>query len=1263
MRILAIRGQNLASLEGAFEVDFQREPLASAGLFAITGPTGSGKSTLLDALCLALYDQTPRLLKADRGKIFQDASGEKISPQDSRHLLRRGAGEGFAEVDFVGVDHVAYRARWAVRRARNRARGALQGVQRSLERWADHQILFTKSGEVNAAIEVKTGLNFEQFTRSALLAQNEFGAFLKANETERAVLLQSMTGMTLFSQLSIRAYARQKQENALLEQGKKQLQGYNPLSGEDRLRLEEEKAAVGQALERLEGWMRWREEGERLRQGEGEAEELLASLLRRREETAERREMALRVASAQPARPLVEGQHRAEREWTAARQRRERAEGERARGEQELREAESAASLAQQRLAEAEQARRGQDEPLREARRLDAELAALAPQLEEKHQDLHRAREAEGRCGESLRQQRAERDKVGLGLARERDWREQNAPLERLVESWSRWEVLLRQAGEAQRRATALHEERLGRRREAQRWEGVIGETTAQRGALLSPLREAEEAFQQREEEKSRHSGESLAEERQATEAAREQWRALLEIEEKRERLAAEAAEAEGRLQAQTAMRQESEAALARLAGEKPRLAGERQQAQRMRDLLQQTFSQNVESMRHGLEPGEPCPVCGAKDHPYAAGSTPQPAQLTIVEEEVRRLGERWDQHNREESAHGKALTDARRTLAELESRWSRLTRQRAPLEAAWVDHPKTPFVQGVEEGERGAFIRLRLEEEMGRLKEIAQREAAVREAHRQWEEARKRLETLRRQDGELQQGVSDAAFARDQAVWQGESLDRQWEEAMGGLESLLKELDPAFVEGGWREGWREAWREDGEGFVAARAREVEAWQAHQRALAALEQQSQAMDGEIRGLDAALTDAGNRREEAAQRFARIDDEAAALRARRGAVLQGRSADDVETALNEAIRAAREASEGRREAREAAAQAQARLGESLEQARREEGEREAEVESAARAVAEWRLSSPLRDDSGEPLSGESLGALLGHSAAWQAGEEEFFRALDDELLQAQTRLQERRERWEAHRQTPPAGEPLDEAEEASLGQRKIELLEVQGRLLEQLARDAADRERLAEGVRRVEEQEAVCRPWNQLNELIGSADGAKFRNFAQQFTLDLLLSLANHHLKALSRRYELRRIPETLSLMVIDQFMGDEERTVHSLSGGESFLVSLALALGLASLSANRVRVESLFIDEGFGSLDGESLQMALDALDNLQGSGRKVGVISHIQEMTHRIDTRIQLQPDKGGGRSRLRVTGGRGNDAECLEKRRTGLFDQGSLA
>ena len=162
-------------------------------------------------------------------------------------------------------------------------------------------------------------------------------------------------------------------------------------------------------------------------------------------------------------------------------------------------------------------------------------------------------------------------------------------------------------------------------------------------------------------------------------------------------------------------------------------------------------------------------------------------------------------------------------------------------------------------------------------------------------------------------------------------------------------------------------------------------------------------------------------------------------------------------------------------------------------------------------------------------------------------------------------------------------------------------------------------------------------WGRISALIGSASGDTFRKIAQAYNLDLLVHHANVQLRQLVRRYRLKRGGSMLGLLVMDTEMGDELRSVHSLSGGETFLVSLALALGLASMASSTLKIESLFIDEGFGSLDPESLQLAMDALDGLQAQGRKVGVISHVQEMHERIPVQIRVVR-QGNGLSTVEV-------------------------
>ena len=146
-----------------------------------------------------------------------------------------------------------------------------------------------------------------------------------------------------------------------------------------------------------------------------------------------------------------------------------------------------------------------------------------------------------------------------------------------------------------------------------------------------------------------------------------------------------------------------------------------------------------------------------------------------------------------------------------------------------------------------------------------------------------------------------------------------------------------------------------------------------------------------------------------------------------------------------------------------------------------------------------------------------------------------------------------------------------------------------------------------------------------------ADGTRFRNIAQQWTLEILLRHANAQLSLLSGRYRLERLRDSLNLLVTDLEMDGQQRSVHSLSGGESFLVSLGLALGLASLTSSRLLIESLFIDEGFGSLDSETLRVALNALSHLEAQGRKVGVISHVSEMVDAIPVQVRVVRGPGG--------------------------------
>ena len=190
----------------------------------------------------------------------------------------------------------------------------------------------------------------------------------------------------------------------------------------------------------------------------------------------------------------------------------------------------------------------------------------------------------------------------------------------------------------------------------------------------------------------------------------------------------------------------------------------------------------------------------------------------------------------------------------------------------------------------------------------------------------------------------------------------------------------------------------------------------------------------------------------------------------------------------------------------------------------------------------------------------------------------------------------------------------------------------------LEENAASGKRLEEKQKEIEKQTAECAKWDKLHSYIGSADGKKYREFAQGITFEIMVSHANRQITKMTDRYILLRSSETpLELNVADNYQAGEIRSVKNLSGGESFIVSLALALGLSKMAGRKVRVDSLFLDEGFGTLDEDALETALETLSSLQQDGKLIGIISHVPALKERITTQISVNPVSGG---KSRITG-----------------------
>ncbi|MEI8159404.1 MAG: SbcC/MukB-like Walker B domain-containing protein, partial [Burkholderiales bacterium] len=444
--------------------------------------------------------------------------------------------------------------------------------------------------------------------------------------------------------------------------------------------------------------------------------------------------------------------------------------------------------------------------------------------------------------------------------------------------------------------------------------------------------------------------------------------------------------------------------------------------------------------------------------------------------------------------------------------------------------------------------------------------------------------------------------------------------------------LDEAFPD----QQWRVQWSKNASEFVAQCNANAKAWIAQQASVATLTSSLAALQVEIVACDKACLQASSQHKVQSEAYSSVESSIQMYRNNRAALFEGRAVGAVEATFNAEIQVAKSALAASQTALNNAKAEVARTTESVRQSESQLEQDGLAFTKARSSLDTWLVNFNVQrkaQGAQSDLVPDGLESLLKIGQDWVTGEREALQLLEHSLTTAQAVLATRSNSRIEHDAAKTVVEELEVLQE-SLAQLAVTMCSATEMLSALKLEIAKDNERLGtSGALRVtiDKQAAVSKVWAQLSDLIGSSDGKKFRNFAQQLTLDILLSYGNQHLQSLTRRYRLQRIKDSLGLLVVDQDMGDEVRSVHSLSGGESFLVSLALALGLASLSSHRVRVESLFIDEGFGSLDADSLGIAMDALDNLQSQGRKVGVISHVQEMTERIGTRVQVQRQSGG--------------------------------
>lgn len=1196
MKILSIRLKNLASLSGEHFIDFESEPLASAGLVAIVGKTGAGKSTILDAMCLALFNKIPRLKDSD-GKL-QDVDGSELLTNSPLTVLRRGTSHGFAELCFVAQDQKHYLARWELKRSREKVDGKLQSVQRYLKCLTDGTVVADKAKAVESAIYKITQLSFEQFTRAVLLAQSEVTAFLKARDNERGELLEYLTNSSIFGKVGQLAYEKTKLvaskrkdlENLLghiellAEEDAAELQMQFQHINQDYKKLEDEKS-------QLEKQQQWFERKQKLNNEIVVKQQLLNTQLQAQQGLIPERERLNRLEIFSEIRSSIfQKQQLIKTEQQLAPQ-----------------------TQKQQQLFDALQVQFDTEK----TRFLQTETALT---VQQNFENTHRGSLSE------VRKCIQERDFIGVEFkkiqTRLNDLESSKTPLlnqqqqleHHIQQITEKRNLLNQQLADSQQfssldKGLTAHVQQLTQFiQHYQSIENQLGNLSQAETKLIEQKTQLQDSIHQFGTAEQLET--QLEQTRQQREFKLSQLNQLATLQQKLAQffeLKIESQQLNDRLKRCSEQFQQLEKTTIQAEQD---FQTAKQARLKLQEVLQQQrllHAENVEHLRAELIDGQPCVVCGSTTHPYHLDDSAiskvlfelqqqQEQQATLKEQQTFNLWQAAQQNLTKLSVEQQQLKTTLQNVTE-----------------------KITVIQQlcIEQGQ-SAQILLNLTHTQSEIKQ------QLEQLTQQYQFDIQQLEAQSKQwiqSIKIQQQLSQSIQHTEHLLQNANNLHNQVQHIVSCLADREKN----------------AWQQYS---ITTAQYILSQLNTRTQQLEQLELLSKQHDQYLQQLNTAQLNIANTAKHISETAHSLNE----------IKLKGQQNTELANQLIQNMTGLTEV----------------KPNEWLTQYDHEYQKIQTLYQQQKQSFNQLRNQFEQEKSQLEQLNAQqqhnqnNLNLVNQDIQQWLT-QHPAFQPDDLELLAQITAVQEQQIRQQlqhAERMLNEANSALNTIQEQltehTLHQPEIDFEQLQQLILnnantlktqfeirDQLKlklelhqQNVAKQKQFADQIQQVQQEE---HRWGKISGLMGDATGKKFRDYAQQYNLDILLEHANQQLAMLSQRYTLKRLDNSLSLAIIDHDMDGETRSVASLSGGESFLTALALSLAIANMASGSMKIESLFIDEGFGTLDASSLHMVMNALDQLQNQGRKVVLISHIQEMHERIPVQIQVRP-LGAGASTLEV-------------------------
>lgn len=1192
MKILKIKSLNINSLKGEFEVDFEKF-LKDESLFAITGPTGAGKSTILDVITCALYGRTARL----------------TNPNE---LMSRHTGECLCEVEFE-VKGKVYRSSWSQKRARKSPEGAFQSAKMEISEVESGKVLESYLSKVPKYIEELSGLDFDRFIQSMMLAQGSFDAFLKAKENERSSLLEKITGTQIYKQISQEIYQTYTQKNDEIKLDESLLGNIELLSNEvvteKTLILNNSKTQKleldikGNELKKVINWL------ENLQKLETDNTKYIKEFEQITLEKENKKEEFIKLDLANKAlnvQPVYQEKNSLSQIINQDKEKLEKLQKELEDLKQLLESTTNESLKSKNELDKEKISFDLNSKKLQEVRTLQTKIESKLQNIKDLENKISSQNEQKTKLNEDLNVLKTNQEKIDNELKTINDYLIKNKDDESLKEEIS---LISKNVNDYKDVIKLLNqiEEKLQN--------NSLNEKTLQDSftKVKKEFDEIKVLFDSKDKEYKElelQTSNFNQKETNSRDRLKSIEKLIISIDEYK-RLLESILKEENII---SSSKDELKTIKTNIE-EKTKLIAEIQtHIQTLNDKREaELLIAKYESDRVNLKEGEECFLCGSKEHPFVnhkkSVSADETASLIAQKKQI------FDEEN-------KALRTIELNLSKLETKiessileLKKLSKNKEDIEQVFsslnfilTDESKTNLEEEKQllEEELKNIIKTRDEKEKvlaqrdNLQKELNTKQTFVSQNEQELYKLKSSIEQLQNEQiqniskkqsleeelskvyskyeltfGEKFEENFKILVAKKDSFIKNETSKKEFDAKLQGLTIQLKELDTKIIS------IESSLKTDDEQLSRISNETIE-----------LQTQSKAI------LD--VSDLNIFEKEITAKFNTINEKYNSLS--KELVNLNSKNESVNTQINELnqkqINDNTKLEETKQNFNKALVENSFTSKEEFEKALLPKELRE-ELSIKCKALEEkYTQIQTLKIDTAKKLSEQKELNLT----------DKELQTLNDELKELQTTIDEL--------------------------QKSI------GSLEKELEINAINNKKHEDKIKELEKKKEAFKVWIKLNEMIGSASGDKFAKFAQGITLDQLIYLANKHLQILSPRYELQRSSDSSKLLeieIIDGFQGDVVRPVSTLSGGESFIVSLSLALGLSALASQKISIDSLFLDEGFGTLDSDSLELALNALNQLQSSGKMVGVISHVEALKERIPLQIRVMP-KGDGTSVLNL-------------------------